>query len=54
MIRLTSIAVAACATNVKREDESLVFPFTLKHSVLLASVNSLIVMFIPMLCQLRP
>jgi lactate permease len=45
MISLTSIAVAACATNMKREDESLLFRFTLKHSVLLASVIGLIVMF---------
>jgi lactate permease len=45
MISLTSIAVAAAATNLKREDESLLFRFTLKHSVLLASVIGLIVMF---------
>ena len=45
MISLTSIAVAACATNMKREDESLLFRFTLKHSVLLASLIGLIVMF---------
>jgi lactate permease len=45
MISLTSIAVAACATNMKREEESLLFRFTLKHSVLLASVIGLIVMF---------
>jgi lactate permease len=45
MISLTSIAVAACATNMKREDESLLFRFTLKHSILLASVIGLIVVF---------
>jgi lactate permease len=45
MISLTSIAVAACATNMKREDESLLFRFTLKHSVLLATLIGLIVMF---------
>ncbi|MEI9973463.1 MAG: L-lactate permease [Ignavibacteriota bacterium] len=45
MISLTSIAVAACATNMKREDESLLFRFTLKHSLLLASVIGLIVTF---------
>ena len=45
MISLTSIAVAACATNMKREDESLLFRFTLKHSVLLASLIGLIVTF---------
>ena len=45
MISLTSIAVAACATNMKREDESLLFRFTLKHSVLLATLIGLIVLF---------
>ncbi len=45
MISLTSIAVAACATNMKREEESLLFRFTLKHSVFLASVIGLIVVF---------
>jgi lactate permease len=45
MISLTSIAVAAAATSMKREDESLLFRFTLKHSVLLASVIGLIVVF---------
>jgi L-lactate transport len=45
MISLTSIAVAAAATSMKREDEALLFRFTLKHSVLLASLIGLIVMF---------
>ena len=45
MISLSSIAVAAAATSLKREDESLLFRFTLKHSVLLASVIGLVVMF---------
>ncbi len=45
MISLTSIAVAACATNMKHEDESLLFRFTLKHSIFLASVIGLIVVF---------
>jgi lactate permease len=45
MISLTSIAVAACATNMKHEEESLLFRLTLKHSVLLASVIGLVVMF---------
>jgi lactate permease len=45
MISLTSIAVAACATNMKREEESLLFRFTLKHSIFLASVIGLIVVF---------
>jgi lactate permease len=45
MISLTSIAVAACATSMKREEEALLFRFTLKHSVLLASVIGLLVVF---------
>jgi len=45
MISLTSIAVAAAATAMKREDEALLLRFTLKHSVLLASVIGLIVVF---------
>jgi lactate permease len=45
MISLTSIAVAAAATSMKREEESLLFRFTLKHSVLLASIVGLIVVF---------
>jgi lactate permease len=45
MISLTSIAVAACATSMKREDEARLFRFTLKHSIFLASVIGLLVMF---------
>jgi L-lactate transport len=45
MISLTSIAVAASATGMKREEESQLFRFTLKHSVILASLIGLIVMF---------
>jgi lactate permease len=45
MISLTSIAVAAAATQMKREDEALLFRFTMKHSVLLAAVIGMIVMF---------
>src|SRR5204863_2042771 len=45
MISLTSIAVAACATSMKREDESLLFRFTLRHSVRLASIVGLVVVF---------
>jgi len=44
-VRFAFLAVAACATNMKREEESLLFRFTLKHSVLLASAIGLIVMF---------
>jgi lactate permease len=45
MISLTSIAVATAATGMKREQESMLFRFTLKHSVFLASVVGLLVMF---------
>ena len=45
MITLTSIAVAAAATSMKREDEARLFRFTLKHSIFLASMIGLLVMF---------
>jgi len=45
MISLTSIAVASAATGMKREDESSLFRFTLRHSVLLAALIGLIVAF---------
>jgi lactate permease len=45
MISLTSIAVASAATTMKRGQESMLFRFTLKHSVFLASVIGLITMF---------
>jgi L-lactate transport len=45
MISLTSIAVAAAATSLKREDEARLFRFTLKHSIFLASMIGLLVMF---------
>lgn len=45
MISLQSIAVAAAATAMKPEDEAKLFRFTLRHSVLLASVIGLIVVF---------
>ena len=45
MISLTSIAVATAATSMKREEEALLFRFTLKHSVFLASMIGLIVLF---------
>ncbi|MBZ5586314.1 MAG: L-lactate permease [Acidobacteriia bacterium] len=45
MISLTSIAVGAAATSMKREEEALLFRFTLKHSVILASAIGLIVVF---------
>jgi L-lactate transport len=45
MISLTSIAVAAAATSMKREEEALLFRFTLKHSIFLAFVIGLITLF---------
>jgi lactate permease len=45
MISLTSIAVAAAATSIAPREEALLFRFTLKHSVILASVIGLIVVF---------
>jgi L-lactate permease len=44
MISLTSVAVAAAATGMKREDESRLFRFTLKHSLLLTALMGLIVL----------
>jgi lactate permease len=46
MISLTSIAVAAAATSMQREEEYRLFRFTLKHSALLAFIIGLTVMFI--------
>ncbi len=45
MISLQSIAVAAAATGMAVSEESRLFRFTLRHSVILASVIGLIVMF---------
>lgn len=45
MISLTSIAVATAATGMSRKDESRLFRFMLKHSIILASVIGLITMF---------
>ncbi|MDA0207538.1 MAG: lactate permease LctP family transporter [Acidobacteria bacterium] len=45
MISLQSIAVAAAATGMSSADEAKLFRFTLKHSVLLASVIGLLTMF---------
>lgn len=45
MISLTSIAVAAAATSMKREDEALLFRFTLKHSVIMTVAMGLIIVF---------
>ncbi|MFB3826237.1 MAG: L-lactate permease [Bryobacteraceae bacterium] len=45
MISLQSVAVAAAATAMKPEDEARLFRFTLRHSVLLAALIGLIVVF---------
>jgi lactate permease len=42
MISLQSIAVAAAATGMPPDEEAKLFRFTLKHSILLASVIGLI------------
>jgi lactate permease len=42
MISLQSIAVAAAATAMPSSDESKLFRFTLKHSVILVSAIALI------------
>ena len=43
MISLQSIAVAAAATGMATADESKLFRFTLRHSVILAVVIGLVV-----------
>jgi lactate permease len=45
MISLSSIAVAAAATNMAPADEARLFRFTLKHSAFLAVVIGLITLF---------
>ena len=45
MISLTSIAVASAATSLKREDETLLFRFTLKHSLILTSTVGVLALF---------
>ena len=45
MISLQSIAVAAAATAMSTSDESRLFRFTLRHSILLASLIGLVVLF---------
>jgi len=44
MISLQSIAVAAAATGMPASEESRLFRFTLRHSIILASLVGLIVM----------
>jgi lactate permease len=45
MISLQSIAVAAAATGMKPEEEAKLFRFTLRHSILLASLIGLVTVF---------
>jgi L-lactate permease len=45
MISLQSIAVAAAATGMVREEEGKLFRFTLRHSVFMAVVVGLITAF---------
>jgi lactate permease len=45
MISLQSIAVAAAATGMKPADEARLFRFTLRHSIVLASLLGLVVVF---------
>ena len=45
MISLHSIAVASAATAMSSSDETKLFRFTLKHSIFLASMIGLVVMF---------
>jgi lactate permease len=45
MISLASIAVASAATGMKREEESQLFRFTIRHSIFLASMVGLVVLF---------
>jgi lactate permease len=45
MISLSSIAIAVAAAQMPRTEESRLFRFTLKHSVLLASVMGLLTLF---------
>jgi lactate permease len=45
MISLSSIAVAVAATGMKPEEEAKLFRFTLRHSVLLACLIGIVVLF---------
>jgi L-lactate transport len=45
MISLQSIAVASAATAMKAEEEGRLFRFTLRHSIFLASITGLLVVF---------
>jgi L-lactate permease len=55
MISLQSIAVASAATAMKAADEGRLFRFTMRHSILLASIIGLLVVFYTYLApQLAP
>jgi lactate permease len=55
MISLQSVAVAAAATSMASSGESKLFRFTLKHSVLLASViGMIVVVYAYVLTNLQP
>ena len=45
MISLQNIAVAATATGMTQEEEGKLFRFTLRHSLFLAFLMSMIVVF---------
>jgi len=45
MISVQSIAVAVAATGMTRDDESRLFRFTIRHSVLLMAIMGLISLF---------
>jgi len=45
MISLQSVALASCSTAIKPQDEGRLFRFTLKHSIMLASITGLLVVF---------
>ena len=45
MISLSSLAVAVAATGMKPEEEAMLFRFTLRHSVFLACLIGLVVLF---------
>jgi L-lactate permease len=45
MISLQSIAVASAATAMKAEEEGRLFRFTMRHSIFLASITGLLVVF---------
>lgn len=46
MVSLASIAVASAATSMKREEETKLFRFTIRHSIFLTCVIGLIVVFL--------